>query len=365
MFHRYMPALCSYRRLSLGTVGLVGLLAFTAHAQTGQYGMAVPRPAGNTLSPCKARPKIVKLDHLSCFDTGYGWAFVEPSYLPGDAAFAIVTLQTAAHRFEQAFGKSVPFGAIVLYRDSLKDLSEVQQDLKSAGAQWVRGTPMPDSLAVEAKRDQWEQRRSEEIKKVHPNIPEARLNDTVATLWALSRQFQLHDYTTEFGHESGHAWGALAYPSKPGDPPLAAYNWMDEAFAILGDGLYKTRWYFTILLNMREDSTQSHYVKPLATFFSATQHPVNVQPLDGDAILAFYAETSAVVHFLMERTHKLDVLGAIAAHGANNLDNVTEFLRDDGARYGLPSTMEGLEKEWQVWLGRLAVDYARSSPHFP
>ena len=66
---------------------------------------------------------------------------------------------------------------------------------------------------------------------------------------------------------------------------------------------------------------------------------------------------SAFINFLVDRTHNLAVLGAIAAHGANNLNNVAEFLQQDGARYGLPITMEGLQKAWEAWVDTLAQKY--------
>jgi hypothetical protein len=248
---------------------------------------------------------------LQCFENENGW-FLTPDSVW--AARAAALLQPAVARFEALFGKSTG-----------------------------RGINMPMPLALPGN----------DTTKVGP-VSMGKVREQWTWYWFTPKDWAAPSPSVEFRinpHELGHAWlmNSYAWQWESGYGTPAA-DWLDEAAAVLMED--------TVLTKLRRDELIKYYRKrqatqkgmlPLDTLLTMA-HPSEgtAPPVTLDALSRGFAD------FLLERATDPTILDAIAANEASG-SNIADWLKANGARHGLPTTISDLDKEWQRWVARLAA----------
>lgn len=72
----------------------------------------------------------------------------------------------------------------------------------------------------------------------------------------------------------------------------------------------------------------------------------------------FYEQSFGFTQFLLARSSKEGVLGSLAQAFAAGGD-MAAWLRAHGADYGLPGTVDALDRQWRDWLGNLPAQEAK------
>lgn len=188
-------------------------------------------------------------------------------------------------------------------------------------------------------------------------------------------------------HELGHIYYNTTFAG-PGAP------WMREATAILMERVASTRSRYCTLADILRSPERDHLLIPLATLFSmphpghadtkndqtlgvqggiqitgsfgpspakspansaaggATPPPACVPDPPGrhySVSTVFYEEDRSVIDFLIAQSQDSSIFRAIT-DDAGKGTRMDDWLRRDGARYHLPSSVEGLDRAWRSWL---------------
>jgi hypothetical protein len=340
----------------LGSLGLAFGLVAPVSAQSSQHDTSAA-PV-RVLRECTGNNRPSD-STLRCFESEAGW------FLTNDTTWArqaIATVERSAAQFERSFGKSVGRGVV---RQNVADQANTIVDsgtsVTATGVStWVTTTSTDEVPKVPGARWTWSWMWMEGAGSLMQQLA-GRLN---------LKQSMPDEFSVN-AHELGHLWLDENYAWKPqkdfvqyGTP---AADWLDETAAVLLEDSLTTEIRRAGLVR----SYRAGSIKPLDTLFTM-QHPQNelfasMTPADTGGVAAaleramratpsgladsFYEQCRGLIDFLLERTDDPTIFGAIAANEANG-SNMAEWLRTNGARYKLPTTVDGLEQEWQRWLAQ-------------
>jgi hypothetical protein len=347
-----------------------------------------------------ARPVVAGLEKLRCYDTEYGWIFVPDAE---QAKMLARDVRAAAAAFQRSFGTVPGRGAIVMIESTQ---SLVVDGLRKAGAQWIlpwidmSKLVMPtgeDSIRSQIRQQMGSFATDDRVEQVMKQI-HCRMQ-AGGQMQASGRMPQgFPAQMRPLRHELGHAWfvryiygidpmqGArVRFHPHSGSP---APDWLDETVAILMEDDATTamrRQHFQQLIQM---GAAQGAIIPLATFFKM-EHPgagvagqesadklantphasdgqthVTMRIVMGDGpggadmmkTAFFYEQCRSLIDFLTARTHNVHLYREIAEADKRHLSTAA-WLAQNGPRYGLPGTVDGLEKQWLAW--------ARRQPAFP
>lgn len=294
--------------------------------------------------------------NLQCVSSPNGWFYAKESKTTTEMATAA---GEAADLFQRYFGRQAPKGAIVS-TEGKKVAADAESTLKAAGAAWIMPFVDPRKLFERMPPEQF-----------------AALPAEIKARWENPEQLR-----TFLRHETGHHLFMSAFwhgKNSPQSKPHGGYgsqgpDWLDELAAVLMENEWGKTRYYTLL---RKDlNTKKKKLQPLRDFFAA-EHPATeaLQKINDTAnsgpgirIIAtddskedkkvdFYAQTRAFADFLIEYSKNEGIFGEIAPAIAAG-DTMADWLTKHGIEYGLPGTVDALEREWRVWLDRLTQDKA-------
>lgn len=291
--------------------------------------------------------------NLQCVSSPNGWFYAKESKMATEMATAA---GEAADLFQRYFGRPAPKGAIVS-TEGKKVAADAESALKAAGATWVMPFGDPRKL----------------IDRMPPEQL-AALPAEIRASW--ENPERLPSYLR---HETGHhLFNRVFWSGKNSSKskPRSGYgsqgpDWLDELAAVLMENAWGKTRYYTWL---REQTEQGKKLLPLADFFAAA-HPVTevtqkidvatakeggvriFQTDDDKSTVDFYAQTRAFADFLIEYSKNEGIFGEITPAIAAG-DTMADWLTKHGVEHGLPGTVDALEREWRVWLDRLAQDKA-------
>ncbi len=324
------------------------------------------------------RPAIQGLADRPCFDTEFGWIFCRSEAEAKDLAEDV---RAAATTFLRYFGAVPGRGAVVtIGTSSLVPFEE----LEKAGAEWFMPWLDSQSLNEELKKQAVGQAR-EQLEKLglKGELLDKALADVARQLAGPGTQGK-----HPLRHELGHIWfirmfwGAKALRNLPGAADQAthyggpAHDWLDETAAVLMENDELTadrRREFAAAFKASPER-----IRPLAEFFTM-EHPgtkaiasnrqknapqaapgasnVNIEvnfiaDEKGKAATTaqadFYSECRGFSDFLLQRTKDDRVFQQIAVAEASG-GSVATWLSANGRRYGLPATVEELDKQFRTW----------------
>lgn len=311
-----------------------------------------------------------------------GWACLEADrglIVAGshDRAQRLATLAgEGAARFRLRFARAVPLFAIVETIDGQTD-AKLDTALKAAGIDW--------RMPWLSEHDMAEGYRTSITRAVTAKAKAMQLDpDRTAALVAAAMAQQADKMspatlqTREAGalpHELGHGWfinafwpdAAIRASDHYGGP---APDWMDETAAVLmeDDAMANSRRTGFAAIYNGDDTAAKARLLDLATFLSGG-HPAlpkidttassdRVQVLTGEegariaaAARGFYLQARLFADYVVARSGDPAAFRTAAdafARGRTTAD----WLAADGARLHIPTTIAGVQADWQAWLAK-------------
>lgn len=293
--------------------------------------------------------------------------------------------QAAAAAYRMHFGRPPPRGALVSAGSATPVGEAVRGRLRAAGLTWV----LPWIDAADRQRA-LEPKIRAQVERQLAGAPAAAIDAAVARALAAAGSAGPDGDTTlrsAVRHELGHLWLIEDHwPRRPdAAAPTAAHyggpapDWLDETAAVLMEDAAMADGRRARFAQIRRGEASDETPIPLARFVTM-DHPLaarvraerpagtgsTVTVVSGEAARrlaggasAFYAQARVFADFLIAASGRPDVFAAIAAATAGGED-LGAWLAREGDRYGLPSTLDALDRAWQAWLDTPAAAPPRS-----
>lgn len=296
--------------------------AGTASAQDHAGAHEATATTTTAVFPDASCPKIA---NFTCFGYEYGWVLTQDT----TAILQLINdIRGVAHIFETSIGSKLARGAVVLITDGTPTMKDA---LTKAGASWIFSFQSRAGLRQTMVRQ----------------LLASHMADSSAMQGLIAGQMEQYDETIQ--HELGHKWLACVWSAH--GLSTEAPDWLNEGVATLLEG--------PSLMNQRKAVLRSAYPEhsfiPLDTLFFM-QNPVESQGGQGISSRAasrgflFYAECYGVLQLLLEHSKSDQPIVWSIALSLGKGDTMAKWLQANGARYGLPSTVAGLDATWQQWL---------------
>jgi len=314
---------------------------------------------------------------LSCSSNQHG------AYFAIDAARAALYAEaagTAAERFQRYFGRAASSGAIV--EIAALDAA-TRAELARQGAKWVLNDAPAPSMAGSIRSqlsaqlaDQPQAEIDRQVEAVLAQLGGAQLRSANSSTDALQRQ--IGDALLRLAFWPKAAQDAASY----GSP---APDWFDELAAVLMETEQTSMMRRQHLRAALSDPTHArstiaqclarqHPASPmLGAEGAAASASISVQRVSvADAATAAaivqqrqaadlpYAYSRALADFLLKPSQDLLVYSSLAQALAQG-GSLADWLRTDGARFGLPENLNALQSAWSAWLDQQAKS-ARGTP---
>ena len=346
-------------------------------------------------SDCPALPGT----SLQCVATEHGWFYAQD--VAAANKFAAAAADDAA-KFPRYFGRPAPRGAVV----SMAVSEEARAVLKAAGARWIMPFPPPQKPY----RDEAEAGnilRHEIGHKLYGAVFESEAVANRAGAAGSSRT--LSDWTNEAAallmeSEAGAAryrgWLAKALAAKDAEGQLkpladflaAGHPLSSVSFSQVVDTDGTTRVVATpggagappagaagtkamsapqgggvsaeppegarfIRVPDAQGGGVPAGLPPGARIVNATGDARNAIEVSDDSKSTFYEQAFSLTEYLLGHGKKEGILGSIAQGFAAG-DDMADWLRKHGAEYGLPDTLDALERQWRDWVNSLPASSA-------
>lgn len=353
-------------RLAFFSLSLGALLSATVWAADETSRRPDDDSARQLASDC---PELGEGSPASCASSPQGWFYAST---PDAAEELAVAAREASELFRRHFGRPASRGAVVA-GGSAGVRPAWRETLSTAGASWA----LPWLDADDRRRfieDGVRKQIAAQLGDADPSLIDAAVAQALAKAKPSGRDA---DATLRGGlrHEIGHLlliqafWpdssGGGSHYGGPGP------DWLDEVAAVLMEDPSLTASRRSRLRNLAGDDARGAALLPLADFFVAT-HPLagyseRLRPTDGGSTLtvlrgeeaqalsgrgiAFYVQARAVADFLIESGGEADVFGSIAQALSSGRD-MDAWLALRGRDYGLPDSVEGLQRQWRSWLAQ-------------
>ncbi len=338
---------------------------------------ALPESYFRELS-AKERPQVDSLAGLTCYDTEFGWIFCGS---PTQARSMAEDVRGAAAAFQRYFGVAPVRGAVVTVSNNKPP---PWATLERAGADWTM--PWFDAAAIAAFDQKVADQRRDQLAgagKAGPAVDHS-INQMLA---ATHGGFMQGDGILR--HELGHVWFVEAFWGRAAMHRLSsscccyagpAHDWLDETAAILMENDQLTahrRKEFKDAL--KGDPGRIH---PLGDFFTMI-HPMlartpvpqaaDIKTTEADVklnkrgsahvsvdltapgdekkpkpILDFYSQCRGFIDFMHDKTGRDDVFRSISENEAKGGD-MAGWLLDNGRKFGLPVSVDDLDRQFQAW----------------
>lgn len=327
-------------------------------------------------------PTLAELEAFSCFASEHGWFYASSL----DEARALAEdARVTSERFSHYFARSAPSGAIIASGTGATTSTLTTTELRKRGAAWV--LPWLDTS------DRTRVLAMQVEKQIREQLPDATEDDIAALMTQAQRQ--LPDAASEVGvdrgalrHEVGHLLLLAAFWPQPIDSSAdigpghygsAGPDWLDETAAVLMETQEMADSRRQLLARLAHPSDLAEAVadaglQTLPAFF-ASEHPLaridqlldDARP-EGSSIRIYtgeqartmaeaggnyYAQARGVADFLIATSGNEQVFGAIATALAEG-KSMDEWLSGNGAQFGLPASMAGLESAWTRYLAGLS-----------
>lgn len=333
-------------------------------------GLLVAAPAFAQVPPCPAVPDGLPKT-LRCVATEQGWFYAEDE---ADAQVFAEAARQAAAKFERAFSREPAFGSVVAisYKQVLPE--PFKTGLREHGAKWV--LPWIDGASM---REEVERQLHRQFKKNNPNARASMARSFASDLAKRTAADTPGTVQHEIGHKLFTAafWPAQSFERDPKRYSSPAPDWLDEGAAMLMEPAQATESRRRMFAQMAAGELKSAPVQPLQVFLNAP-HPRLTSPDLPDEIKAgsdenrvsislsldsnpamvsmagYYAQTRVWIDFLSE-TGQRGTLPAMAESFAAS-KSLEEWLAQNGAQYGLATTLPALQAQWTHWLQRRYPD---------
>jgi hypothetical protein len=171
-------------------------------------------------------------------------------------------------------------------------------------------------------------------------------------------------------HELGHQWYTATFWSDAPAPSAPRYgsaapDWLDEAAAMLMENEAGARGYHQMLANGRSsDAARAATIPPEITLEELTRmtHPAMANMPTGSAAdgapisvrgrpTLFYPQVRVFVDYLAERSGKPRIV-ALVSQELRKGTTFDAWLRANGAKQGLPTSLAAMQLDWDAWLNR-------------